>query len=159
MFIKFRFKPIPFILSVGITLLVGFLASFFVRSAIPSYNMLQKPPLTPPNFIFPIIWTILYVLIGIAAYLISISNHPEKNRALFFYFLQLFFNFLWPIVFFNFQNYIIAFAILLILIYLVICTTNAFYKINRIAAYLMFPYILWLLFAAYLNIGIYLCNG
>ena len=118
-----------------------------------AYLALNKPPLSPPSFLFPIVWTILYILLGISSYIIYESETPEKNKALRLYFIQLFFNFFWSIFFFGF-----AFLWLLVLIILIALMIYQFHKISPVAAYLQIPYLIWCLFAAYLNFMIYQLN-
>jgi tryptophan-rich sensory protein len=127
--------------------------------AMKSFDSLNKPPLSPPAFLFPIVWSILYVLMGIAAYLVLNSNKPARTRtALTVYGVQLFFNFLWSILFFNLKAYLFAFIWLVLLLILIIITAYLFFGINKAAGYLMIPYILWVTFAGYLNLAIYLLN-
>lgn len=123
-----------------------------------AYLALNKPPLSPPSFLFPIVWTILYILMGISSYIIYESEDPEKNKALRLYFIQLFFNFLWSIFFFGFSMYLFAFLWLLVLIILIALMIYQFHKISPVAAYLQIPYLIWCLFAAYLNFMIYQLN-
>ena len=123
-----------------------------------AYLALNKPPLSPPSFLFPIVWTILYILMGISSYIIYESETPEKNKALRLYFIQLVFNFLWSIFFFGFSMYLFAFLWLLVLIILIALMIYHFHKISPVAAYLQIPYLIWCLFAAYLNFMIYQLN-
>lgn len=123
-----------------------------------AYLALNKPPLSPPSFLFPIVWTILYILLGISSYIIYESETPEKNKALRLYFIQLFFNFFWSIFFFGFSMYFFAFLWLLVLIILIVLMIYQFHKISPVAAYLQIPYLIWCLFAAYLNFMIYQLN-
>lgn len=123
-----------------------------------AYLALNKPPLSPPSFLFPIVWTILYILMGISSYIIYESEDPEKNKALRLYFIQLFFNFFWSIFFFGFSMYLFAFLWLLVLIILIALMIYQFHKISPVAAYLQIPYLIWCLFAAYLNFMIYQLN-
>lgn len=106
------------------------------------------------------VWTVLYELMGIASYLVSASDAPqeEKARALWTYGIQLAFNFLWPIAFFNLKWYLSAFLWLVILWILILITALRFGRIRRPAGYLLVPYLLWVAFAGYLNLGIYLLN-
>ena len=106
---------------------------------------------------FPIVWTILYVLMGIASYLVYTSNLPDRT-ALTVYAIQLIFNFMWSIFFFNMQWYLFAFFWLILLWLLILYTIRLFYQISRPAGYLMIPYLLWVTFAGYLNYAIYLMN-
>lgn len=143
----------------AIPLLVGGLSALLTMSAMEDFAALNQPPLSPPGWLFPVVWTILYALMGVASYLVLTSGRPGRAKtALVVYGIQLFFNFLWSIVFFNFGAYLFAFFWLIALWLLIIFTTLLFYRINKAAGYLMIPYILWVTFAAYLNLGIYLLN-
>lgn len=144
------------IISILIPTLVGSLSSLF--SGNMSYSMFNKPSFSPPAFLFPIVWTILYILMGISSYIIYSSNSPSKRKALTTYSIQLFFNFFWSILFFCFSQYLLAFIWLIILIILIIIMIYQFYAIDPLAAYLQIPYLLWCLFAAYLNFMIYRLN-
>ena len=146
--------------SIALPLLVGIVAGLLTRGAMQDFNMLEKPPLSPPAWLFPVVWTILYILMGISAYLIKVSNASEEeiSDALMLYRYQLIVNFLWPIFFFNFGWYLFAFAWLLLLWVLVIFMIRKFYTISKPAAYLNIPYLIWLTFAAYLNFGIWWLN-
>ena len=124
-----------------------------------SFNMVNKPPLSPPSPLFPIVWSILYVLMGVASYIIATSDKTYRAKsALAVYEIQLAFNFLWSIIFFNLGAYWFAFLWLLILWVLIIITTVLFYKISKTAGFLMIPYLLWVTFAAYLNFAIAIIN-
>ena len=124
-----------------------------------AFDSVTKPPLSPPAWLFPVVWTILYVLMGIASYLVLTSNMPARSRtALGVYAAQLFFNFFWSLIFFNLENYLFAFVWLVILWLLILLNTVLFYRIDKRAGYLLIPYIIWVTFAGYLNFGIYLLN-
>ncbi len=148
------------IICIAIPLLVGMLAGFISSNSMEQFQNLNQPPLSPPGFIFPIMWSILYILMGIASYLVLTSNSSDKEKlsALKFYGLQLIFNFFWSIIFFNFELYLFAFVWLIILLLLIIITTIKFYNISKPAGYLLIPYILWVTFAGYLNLAIYILN-
>ncbi len=145
---------------IAVPLAVGGLAAFFSRENIGMFNLIEKPPLSPPNWLFPIVWTILYIIMGIASYIIFRSAQEKSTIkiALKIYTTQLLFNFLWPILFFNFELYFFAFLWLIALLALIILTTKLFYKTSKPAAYLMLPYILWVFFAGYLNLGVAILN-
>lgn len=151
-------KNIKLVISILISLGVGFIAGSLIKNNVDIYSYLNQPPLAPPKIIFPIIWTILYILMGISSYLIYQSNDKNKYHSLKTYSIQLIVNFFWSIIFFNFQNYLFAFIWILLLIVLISYMISQFYKINKYAAYLQIPYFIWSLFAAYLNLGIYLLN-
>jgi tryptophan-rich sensory protein len=145
------------IISILIPLAIGSFSAL-ISGNMSMYSSLNKPELSPPAFIFPIVWTILYILMGVSSYIVYSSNNPNTRNALKIYVLQLFFNFCWSIFFFGFSQYLFAFLWLIVLIILIIIMIKQFYKISPIAAYLQIPYLLWCMFAAYLNFIIYLRN-
>lgn len=142
---------------IAIPLIVGGISSFLTSGNMEIFNTLNKPPLSPPGFLFPVVWTILYILMGIASYLVLISEKTVYN-ALTIYGIQLFFNFFWSIIFFNLNLYLFAFIWLFVLWLLILKTAMLFYQTEKPAGYLMIPYLLWVTFAGYLNFGIYLLN-
>ncbi|MDY2657963.1 MAG: TspO/MBR family protein [Candidatus Limiplasma sp.] len=148
------------ILSLAIPLVVGGAAGLLTMNSMETFAALNQPPLSPPGWLFPVVWTVLYILMGIASYLVSVSDAPqeEKQRALWTYGIQLAFNFLWPIIFFNLKWYLFAFVWLVMLWILVLITALQFGRIRKVAGNLMIPYLLWVTFAGYLNLGIYLLN-
>lgn len=125
-----------------------------------AYGNLNQPPLSPPGWVFPIVWTILYLLMGYASYRVFTSQAEAAaiRKALRFYGIQLFLNFLWPIVFFGFQWYWAAFILLLVLWGLVYITMYLFGQVDDTAENLLIPYLLWVTFAGYLNLGVALLN-
>lgn len=139
-------------------LLVGAIAGFLIREQLPIYQSIQKPPFAPPSILFPIIWTILYLLMGYSAYLVFQSQSTNRQAALSVFFLQLLCNFFWPLIFFNLQAYLTAFLWLVTLFLLVLYLSILFCEISVKASLLLLPYLLWLLFAGYLNFGVYLLN-
>lgn len=137
------------------TQLIGVLANLLSGNTGQLYTSFIKPPLSPPGWLFAVVWPTLYLLMGIAAYIIyQTPQTPDRKRATALYWIQLFINFLWPTIFFRFEWYWISFIVLLLLDVLVIMTMLSFYKIKKTAGYLLIPYLLWILFATYLNIGI-----
>lgn len=148
------------IICLAIPLVVGGAAGLLTMNSMEAIEALNQPPLSPPGWLFPVVWTVLYVLMGIASYLVSVSDapHEEKARALWTYGIQLAFNFLWPIAFFNLKWYLFAFLWLVILWILILITALRFGRIRKPAGYLLVPYLLWVAFAGYLNLGIYLLN-
>ena len=150
-------KIISLIICISIPLAVGSLSAFLTKDAM-NYSEIIKPGFAPPAFIFPIVWTILYILMGISSYIICSSDSPMKQSALNWYAIQLLFNFIWSLIFFNLQNYLFAFIWLIALIICICIMIIKFYKISPTAAYLQIPYLLWCMFAAYLNFNIYLLN-
>ena len=146
--------------SIAIPLLVGALAGLFTRNAMMDFELLEKPPLSPPGWLFPVVWTILYTLMGISAYLIKTTDASEKEKAdaLSTYFYQLVVNFLWSIFFFNFEWYLFSFIWIVLLWILIVQMIKQFDGISKIAAYLNIPYLLWVTFAGYLNFAIWWLN-
>jgi len=140
-----------------IPLAVGSLSALLTQNNMKTFGLLNKPALAPLGWLFPIVWTILYVLMGIASYLVLISEKPN-DTALTVYGIQLIFNFFWSIIFFNLEMYLFAFIWLVVLWLLILKTTILFYQISKVAGYLMIPYLLWVTFAGYLNFSIYLLN-
>ena len=145
------------IISIIIPLFIGILGSLFSNSG-SAYKMMIRPPLSPPGFIFPIVWSILYILMGISSYRIYESDCIEKESALFIYIIQLVLNSLWTVVFFNLRLYFLAIIWVIALIILVIIMIKKFHRIDKLAGYLQIPYLAWLLFALYLTIGVYTLN-
>lgn len=148
------------IICIAIPLAVGRLSALLTKDNMIMFQYIRKPALSPPAWLFPVVWTILYTLMGIASYLIVVSDAAPKEirGALIFYALQLFFNFLWSIVFFNLEAYLFAFIWLILLWALILITTVRFFRIDRRAGWLMVPYLLWVAFAGYLNYAIYKLN-
>mgnify|MGYP003292033284 FL=1 len=145
---------------IAIPLLVGVIASVLTRQSMQNFAMLKKPPFAPPAWVFPVVWTILYVLMGISSYLIltATAEKEKKENALLLYWYQLAVNFLWPTFFFNFEWYLFSFFWIILLWVLVFLMILRFYKIDKRAAYLNIPYLIWLVLAAYLNLGIWWLN-
>ena len=152
-----KISIVKMVISLAIPLIVGGISAALSSEGMASYGNMNKPPLSPPAGTFPIAWTILYILMGFASYLIIMSEADPgiKMGAIIVYAIQLFMNFMWSIIFFNRGEYLIAFIWLLILLFVVILCAYWFFGIRRLAGYLLIPYILWLTFAAYLNFGAY----
>ena len=151
-------KFVPYLISILIALAVGGLSALISRESMQDYAQLIQPPLAPPAELFPIVWTILYILMGISAALVWKSSCEEKSDGLVIYAVQLAVNFLWTIFYFNFGARLLAFFWLLFLLLLVLLMTSKFSSCSKLAAKLQIPYILWLIFAAYLNLATYLLN-
>lgn len=149
-----------YVVSIVIALAVGALSAFFTRNNMAIYSEIITPPLAPPAILFPIVWTILYILMGISAAMIYNSNAPEmeKKNALYTYAASLIVNFFWSIIFFNMRAFLFALAWLFLLLYLIVKTIAKYYKIRPLAAYLQIPYALWVTFAGYLTFNIWLLN-
>lgn len=146
------------IASLAISLGTGALSGFLSMGAMQDFENAAQPPLSPPSFLFPIVWTILFTLMGISSYIIFESDHDKRTKALVLYGVQLAVNFFWPLLFFNLNAYLFAFLWLILLIILVINMITTFYEINKTAALLQLPYLAWITFAAYLNFGVYVLN-
>ncbi len=151
-------KYLPYIISVAISLGIGGLSAFLTKDSMSLYSVINRPPLSPPSWLFPVAWSILYVLMGIAAAKIWCSNGKTLDSALIFYGFQLVFNFCWPIIFFNFRAFGFAFFWLVAMLVLVGITTIKFYRINKVSGWLMLPYFAWVCFAGYLNYAIWQLN-
>ena len=147
-----------YVVSALIPLAVGGLAGLLTMDSMQAFEQLQKPPLSPPGMLFPIVWSILYILMGVGAARVYLGDSPNRQEALFAYGLQLFVNFFWTILFFGFQMRLFAFFWLLLLLALAVFMTFQFKKTAKWAAYLQIPYLAWLVFAAYLDLGVYLLN-
>lgn len=148
-------------LSIIIPLAVGGLAAFLTRGNMMIYDDIAKPPLAPPAILFPIVWTLLYILMGISCARIYLrKNVMEKEvlSALTVYAVQLGFNFFWSLIFFNLRAFLFAFWWLLALWMLIIIMLLKFRRIDGVAAAINIPYILWVTFAGYLNLAIYIIN-
>ena len=156
-----KHKLRPYIISVAVSVGVGLLSALLTRGNMDIYKEVVTPPLSPPSFLFPIVWTVLYILMGISAAMIYTDKKApakQKESALFTYVASLVVNFFWSIIFFNMRAYFFAFIWLLLLLFLIIATILQYRKINPIAAYLQIPYAVWVTFAGYLNLGIWILN-
>lgn len=156
----FSLKLKNFLFSFLLPLAVGFAGSFAVKSGLDSFTSAQKPLLTPPPAVFAVVWTVLYLLMGAASYMVSCADVRRSLRvnALRLFYIQLAVNLLWPIVFFGLGLWGTAAVVIVILWVLVLMTVLAFLKADRLAGRLMIPYLVWISFAAYLNIGIAVLN-
>lgn len=145
------------IVCVVIPLAAGFLSSLITRGGMEVFASIRKPPLSPPAWLFPVVWTILYTLMGISSYLVLTSggSREDVQNALSVYAYQLLVNILWPVFFFNFQWFFFSLIWLVLLVLLVAAMIREFYQLSKSAAYLNIPYLVWLLFAGYLNFTIW----
>lgn len=147
-------------MGILLTEAVGALSGWLSKDGMKIFSAsISQPPLSPPAFLFPIVWGVLYALMGISVARIYLSPQSTKrNRALNVYITQLIVNFFWSLIFFNTQAYLFAFFWLLILWILALWMILLFYKVDPLAAKLQIPYLLWLSFAAYLNLGVWYLN-
>ena len=142
-----------------ISLAAGGLGSLLAGNSFEIYQYLEKPPFSPPAIIFPIVWTILYILMGIASYLIFIEHTDESKKALTTYIFYLILNILWPTAFFKKGAFLAALLLIAGQLLLLGAYLNSYYHINKKAAFLMVPTILWSIFAMYLNVGFLFLNA
>ena len=145
-------KRPPLLVSLLISLGTGVIAGFLTFGSMAQYQEMHHPPFSPPGWVFPVVWLLLYTLMGIASYRIYLKN--PKAEVLKLYLIQLAVNFFWPVFFFNLGWQLFAAVWLLVLWYLVFVMIKEFARIDEGAARLMIPYLVWLTFAAYLNIVI-----
>ena len=153
---KKKFSIVAFTVFMIIPIATGLLASYLTTGNMSIYDNIIKPPLSPPSIVFPTVWSVLYVLMGISSYLVY--QNTERIGPLFTYFLSLFVNFFWSIIFFNWQEFGFAFIWLLLLWFLILLTIIDYWKISKPAAILQIPYLIWVTFAGYLNFMIWLLN-
>lgn len=142
---------ISFFIYTFIPLVVGIISSLLTN--MDTYSIVNKPPLSPPGIVFPIVWTIIYLLIGYSSYRVK-----EDKDALKLFYTSLAINGIWSIVFFNLQNYLGGFILIIILIVLQIFILIRFKKEDELSYKLNIPYLIWLIFAAYLSLGVYILN-
>ena len=156
--IKFNIKR--FLISIAIPLSVGGLSALLTKDNMNFYSKIVTPTFVPPGWLFPVVWTILYLLMGVSLYLVwsSEAGIYEKRRALVIFALQLLLNFIWSPIFFNMQWFLMAFIVLVLLWLFTFGMILSFYNISKIAGILQIPYLLWLTFAGYLNLAIYILN-
>lgn len=151
----------PYVISISIALAVGGLAAFLTRNDMDIYKEIVLPPLAPPSILFPIVWSILYVLMGISAAMVYLRKKSEPNavqNALSVYAINLVVNFMWSIIFFKFRAFLLAFIWLLFLFAIILRMIVLFKKIKPISGYLQIPYAIWVAFAGYLNFAIWWLN-
>ncbi len=155
-----RIKWKPLLISLAIPLAVGGLSALLTRKEMEAFSHLDQPPLSPPSWLFPVVWTVLYLLMGLASYLVLTADAPNRvsRQDLTIYGTQLGVNFLWSILFFNLKWYLFSFLWLVLLWVLILVTMTRFLRIRKAAGWLFLPYLLWVTFAGYLNLGIYFLN-
>lgn len=154
-----KFKP--YIISIAIALGIGGLSAFLIRDNLYLYAVINKPAFSPPAFLFPIVWTILYIFMGISSARIWLQRDNysyEVMDSLLTYALQLILNFFWPIIFFNMRTFLFSFIWIVVLWTSILKMIFKFSVLDKTAAYLNIPYVLWATFAGYLNFMIYLLN-
>ncbi len=149
-----------YVIGIAIPLVVGGLSALLTMGSMNLYESIVAPALAPPGILFPIVWTVLYVLMGVGSVLVYNSDAPTdaKGEAFLFYGLQLAVNFFWSILFFNQRAFLTSFIWLVLLWVLIILMIAVFFKVSKTAAWLQVPYLAWVTFAGYLNLMIYLLN-
>ena len=154
-----RSKIKTYAISIAVALAVGGLSALLTGDSMEKYKALRQPPLAPPGWVFPVVWTILFVLMGVGAAMVCLNGSSSKKKPIAIYGLQLTVNFFWTILFFLLEARLFAFFWLLLLLGLAVWMAISFGRVNKTAGLLQIPYILWLLFAGYLNLAVYLLNG
>lgn len=156
-----KFQPVAFIISLVITLTIGVVASIFTRPEIAGwYSTLNKPSFTPPNWLFPVAWTTIYILIATAAYTVwkLRDGSSTYKTAVIIYVVQLALNFSWSIVFFGMHQILAALLVIVALLITIVLNISWFNRFSKTAAWLLVPYLLWVSYATLLNISICVLN-
>ncbi len=153
-FIK-KYLNKKFLLFILLPLIIGFI-SYLLGGSTDLFSEINKPSFAPPKILFPIVWTILYILMGISSYIIY--EKKDKNNSLKVYLLNLLVNMLWTPIFFRFKWFLLSFIWIIILDIIVIIMIMRFNKISKVASYIQIPYLIWIIFASVLNLSIYLLN-
>lgn len=149
---KIQWKAL--VISLALSLGTGFLSSILTPGIRETYAQLYRPPLAPPGWVFPVVWTVLFILMGFAAYFVYTAESEQKDFALKLYLIQLLFNLSWSVIFFRWGAYLVAFLWLVILWFMVFTLVKKFGEIDELSGKLMVPYLIWLTFAAYLNLSV-----
>ena len=153
---KINYKKLLFYII--ITFIIGVVPSIPIFKNMNIYSSLNKPPLSPPKLVFPIAWSILYILMAISLYIVTNKSSVSHKKDKLIYFIQLVTNALRTPIFFGLKAYLLSYIWILLLIVFVIIMILEFYKINKVSAYIQIPYLLWLIFASYLNYGVLILN-
>ena len=155
-----KIKILPLIVLILLPVLGSGLIYYLTKDSINIYSTLEKPVFAPPSFIFMIVWSILYILMGLASYRIYMLRYQGENigSSLFFYIVQLLLSYLWPILFFSLRLYGVSFIELVILLIFIVITFIKFIKLDKVAGILLIPYIIWGSFAAVLNFFLWMKN-
>ncbi len=151
-------NKLNYIVFISVSVLTGLFSALLTKNNMNIYDTINTPPLSPPGFLFPIVWTILYILMGVSAARVYSANSNKWCCALTVWSIQLAVNFFWSILFFNFQAFLLSFIWLVLLLILIVIMIFLFYKIDKVAGLIQIPYFLWVTFAGYLNFSIYLLN-
>lgn len=153
-------KDIGVLLLIFLTIVsIQGLGAYFTSSSLSTwYEGLIRPSWTPPNWLFGPVWSLLYIMMSVSVWLVYRSKNGKKTSCYTLFGLQLFFNFLWTILFFRLQNPLLALIDILLLDFFLVLTITVFYKKSKLAALLLLPYLFWVLYASTLNVGIYILN-
>lgn len=151
-------RTITYILFLVIPLAVGGVTGMMVYHGMPTYQQLEKPSFTPPDVLFSLVWNLLYLLMGVGAARVWLTQKPERQKCLLPFALQLMVNFFWSVWFFGPGWYLLAFLWLLLLLWLILWMMASFARVDLLAARLQIPYLLWTGYAAVLNFGVFLLN-
>ncbi len=156
-----KIDPKKLALCLLLPLAAGAASAALSAGGMAEFSQIKKPPLTPPGWVFPVVWTALYLSMGAASYIVSRSRAPREHIscALTVYGCQLALNFFWPILFFVVKLYLTAFFWLTALWLAVLGTFAIFKKLSSAAGFLILPYLIWVTFAGYLNLGVYILSG
>lgn len=146
------------LLFIAVPLCVGISAALICKDDFGLFQSLNKPPLAPPAWLFPVVWSILYILMGISSYIVYSEQRSISPPCMRIYFIQLFVNFMWTILFFKLGQYLFSFLWIIILLFCVAKTAVCFCEVNKKSGLLQIPYIVWICFAGYLNIAVYYLN-
>ena len=148
-------------ISCAVSLGTGALSAVISMPGMVNYQKAAKPPLTPPEWLFPVVWTILFLLMGISSYIVYTNRYSDsetRKQALWIYGAQLLVNFFWPILFFNLSAYLFSFLWIILLLVLVIVMTKKFHTVSPLSGILQIPYVIWTAFATYLTFGVFVLN-
>ena len=159
--LKIKDNLASYVIAIAIPLGVGLLAAYLTMENMNIYSKINTPPLSPPALLFPIVWTVLYILMGVSSAMVYNRREAEPinaRRGLGYYAMSLIANFAWSIIFFNVRAFGIAFLWLVLLLYLIIRTILCYFKVSKVAAFIQIPYAVWVAFAGYLNLGIIILN-
>ena len=157
---KKKIRRQALIISLAVPLGLGGASAALTKKGMQAFQAMAKPPLTPPQWVFPVVWSVLYVLMGIASYLVYVSDasEPRRERAISLYAIQLLMNFAWSIIFFSMRAFLLAFVWLIVMLFVIIAAAVRFWCIDHRAGKLMVPYAAWVTLAGYLNMGVYVLN-
>lgn len=153
---QIKWKPLA--CSITIPLVFGLLVGWLTKDSMDIYEQLNKPAMALPGYAFSAVWLIQFVLMGVSSYIIYVSPSPERVKAMRLYEINLLLIFMWPIIFFTFQSYFLAFVIAIIIWGVAFTMVSMFTQISRLAGWILLPFFIWVTYAAYLNLQILMLN-